>query len=168
MKKLYYYFSAILLTAVSFIFDKAILQFFVLIKNSFLDSFFILAGSLENSLIIFFIILIISELLYLLENKKLDLKIFLALVSTVLATYLIKFVAGRQRPNGLDSSFPSGHTSLSFAPIVFLKRFKILWIILACYIALSRVYLGQHYLSDVIAGAVIGYGIGDLIRWLKY
>ena len=41
------------------------------------------------------------------------------------------------------------------------------WIILAIVIAISRLYLGVHYMSDVIAGAVIGYAIGASIIYIK-
>lgn len=59
-----------------------------------------------------------------------------------------------------DFSFPSGHTTASFeAATVFMlrdKRFGIPALVLACIIALSRMYLYVHYPTDIIGGIVIG------------
>lgn len=60
-----------------------------------------------------------------------------------------------------DFSFPSGHSSNSFACAWVLfrkdrKRFGIPALILAILIALSRLYVGVHYPTDVLAGIVIG------------
>lgn len=60
-----------------------------------------------------------------------------------------------------DFSFPSGHTGSSFAAAAVLfqtmpKRFGVPCVILAALIAFSRLYLGVHYPSDVLAGAAIG------------
>lgn len=62
-------------------------------------------------------------------------------------------------------SFPSGHTSSSFAfaTAVFAnnKKWGIGAYVLAALIGFSRIYLGVHYFTDVLAGAVLGivYGI---------
>ena len=53
---------------------------------------------------------------------------------------------------------------LAFCAIPFLSKefpkFKYFWIAFASLIAFSRVYFGVHFLSDVIAGGLIGYLIG--------
>jgi len=85
----------------------------------------------------------------------------------------VKALAGRVRPcNALDwvhpvslalptdHSFPSGHAAGSFAFAVFIlaksRRAGIVLIGVATAIALSRVALGVHYPSDVVAGALLG------------
>ena len=59
-------------------------------------------------------------------------------------------------------SFPSGHTSTAFAIFTILaiaypkKGVPFLGAMLAVLVGISRIYLGQHYLSDVVTGAIIG------------
>lgn len=61
-------------------------------------------------------------------------------------------------------SFPSGHSSAAFlfATILYLSdySFSALAFLWAANVALSRVMLGVHFISDVVAGALIGIGIG--------
>jgi undecaprenyl-diphosphatase len=72
-----------------------------------------------------------------------------------------------------DGSFPSGHTSTSFACAtilsVALPRFAPLWYLLALAIGFSRIYVGVHYPLDVVGGAVLGTAIALLllaaVRW---
>lgn len=60
-------------------------------------------------------------------------------------------------------SFPSGHTLHAFAftaiAIAYYPQLAFLLIPFACMVALSRVVLGLHYPSDVLAGAAIGAAI---------
>jgi len=59
-------------------------------------------------------------------------------------------------------SFPSGHTTVAFALFIFLtlivknKKWGLVFGILACAVAYSRVYLSQHYFIDIYVGSVIG------------
>jgi undecaprenyl-diphosphatase len=63
-------------------------------------------------------------------------------------------------------SFPSNHALNNFAAAVFLLRlfpaYKWIFLIVATLISISRIYLGVHYPSDVIGGALIGVAFGYL------
>ena len=61
-------------------------------------------------------------------------------------------------------SFPSGHTMTAFSIALVLSYFyrgvELPLYFLAASIAISRVVLGMHFLSDVLAGAILGVGLG--------
>ncbi|MGN6569380.1 MAG: phosphatase PAP2 family protein [Flavipsychrobacter sp.] len=102
-------------------------------------------------------------------------------VNTVLVTGL-KYGVNRTRPydkypnyiipytHETDPSFPSGHTSYAFAVATTLTIEYPKWYVIvpsyawAATVGYSRMYLGMHYPSDVLAGAVIGAGSA----WLGY
>ena len=69
--------------------------------------------------------------------------------------------------SGKFNSFPSGHTMVSFTIATTLSfyypRAAFLLYPLAALVALSRVYLGSHYPSDVVAGAFLGTGFAYLL-----
>lgn len=73
----------------------------------------------------------------------------------------IKYAADRTRPDGTALSFPSGHTSTSFATATVLQR-HLGWkagvpaYALAGYVAASRIQSQKHFLSDVALGAALG------------
>jgi undecaprenyl-diphosphatase len=98
----------------------------------------------------------------------------------------IKKATGRRRPSCFEPhcwatllppdqfSFPSGHTITAFAVAVSLSRFypelAIGLLFCAISVAASRILLGMHFLSDVLAGAAIGtglsFGAAELVRLL--
>jgi len=94
----------------------------------------------------------------------------LALGVTGAATYGLKQLVHETRPDGSDDqSFPSGHTSLSFAAAASLhKRYG--WkaglpaYAVASFTGFARVKADKHYTHDVLAGAVIGTGAGWLLN----
>ena len=115
------------------------------------------------------------------KNEQWSAKILYLLLCLTLSGILntgIKWLAGRNRPINLfedglfgfdffkiafsyeSTSFPSGHAvtafSLATAVSFLYPRWKIPAFIAAALIALSRVVLTAHYLSDVIAGAAVG------------
>ena len=98
-------------------------------------------------------------------------------VGTGIALFLkLKRSFGRKRPCALEPhcwatllppdqfSFPSGHTITAFAVALSLGAFYpvLLTGLLFCAasVAASRILLGMHFLSDVLAGAVIGSALG--------
>lgn len=60
------------------------------------------------------------------------------------------------------NSFPSGHTMTAFATATFLafivqrKEWSIILLLYAVMVGISRMYLNQHFLVDVVAGSIIG------------
>ena len=80
----------------------------------------------------------------------------------------IKLSARRHRPDGDEFSFPSGHTSVTFATATVLQR-NFGWkagvpaYALASYVAASRVQMKRHFLSDVAFGAAIGIVSGRTV-----
>ena len=98
----------------------------------------------------------------------------------------LKKATGRKRPCALEPhcwatllppdqfSFPSGHTITACAVAVSLSLFypelAVGLLFCALSVAASRILLGMHFLSDVLAGAVIGTALACgstwLMRWL--
>lgn len=108
------------------------------------------------------------------RTRKIGIMALLALSIGFLITNLaLKNLVARIRPyetvEGLklliarqsDFSFPSGHACASFAAAsVYFRKLPQKWgisaVVLAALIAFSRLYVGVHYPTDVLAGAVIG------------
>lgn len=118
--------------------------------------------------------------LYLKNRKKVKKQLTALLVAEILyiifVEMILKNIIVRPRPQfsiadvvlpydfSHSFSFPSGHSTIVFAAAFILgrgnKRLKWFYYLLAFLIAFSRIYLGKHYPSDVLAGAVIGWLIG--------
>ena len=123
------------------------------------------------------------------KDRKLGLSMAIGLIlSLIMCNVIMKNLSARIRPfnadptfenlygifNGIkDWSFPSGHTSASFAAalaiILWDRKKGIPAVILAALIAFSRLYLTVHYPTDVLASLLLGslYGvIGYLVTKL--
>ncbi|MBZ9687174.1 phosphatase PAP2 family protein [Clostridium estertheticum] len=169
---------------ISFIqkFDSSILLF---IKDNMhgpiMDKVMIISTYLGNGGIIWIIIalaLIISK-----KYRKIGFMAIAALIlSTILGEGILKHMVKRMRPisnipafdlliqRPLSYSFPSGHTTSSFAVAgvlaKYLKNYALGFFGLAFLIAFSRLYLYIHYPTDVLAGMVLGLLCSEIIIYV--
>jgi membrane-associated phospholipid phosphatase len=92
-----------------------------------------------------------------------------AMIVSGVYTGILKYTVQRERPDGSDSlSFPSGHTSTAFS-LATVASHHYGWKIglpayaLATGIGLSRIEQDRHHLSDVVAGAALGFIVGRTV-----
>ena len=89
-------------------------------------------------------------------------------VYSAMVSGAIKHTVDRPRPSGGSHSFPSGHTTSAFSTVPVIWR-HLGWEagaaagLLASTTALGRMEDNLHYVSDVIAGAAIGYVVGAAV-----
>lgn len=154
------------------------------VRNAFLTPVFVIITRLGNSGAIWLVISVIMLLFK--KSRKAGIMSLAALLgSFIIDNMLLKNLVARIRPyeviGGLqlliekqsDFSFPSGHTGSSFAAAVILyrelpKKWGIPALVLAALIGFSRLYLGVHYPTDVICGALIGSLIAVTVRRIFY
>ena len=164
------------ISLISFSLDKYSQNIFTQIENPFLDGFFILITNIGLPLVLAIIILLTMP--FTKKRKETYLLLFTILFASSI-TLAIKSFFMRERPDDilvslvafLNYSFPSMHTTIAFAilPLVncFFEKKKWLFTMLAALIAVSRLYLRVHYLSDVMFGAFIGYLLGNIMLSFK-
>lgn len=163
--------------------DITILKDIVTHRPQSLDHLFLLITKTAKPIVVLsFIIIFILGLIK--KNKKLKLtalQIVGSLIITTIVVVFLKHAVGRPRPYITDPSlwhaafksnpsFPSGHAAVTFVVATILslnyrKRYIIIpFFVWAILVAFSRLDLGMHYPSDVIAGAFIGF----IISWIIY
>ena len=145
------------------------------LHNSLLDHTFVFFTILGNG----WIMVIVSLVCFLFKKKKLSLLVLTSFLLSGLIAQVLKYFYPEARPAiffehsnyhyfitnitlNSSTSFPSGHTASAFAfagVLAFYFRNK--WLSLplflyACLVGYSRIYIGDHFLDDVIWGAVIG------------
>ena len=168
--------------AFSFVFDKSIIRFLDSFRGYYLSEFFLGIKFLDNEILV--VVLITLFLALRGEKRKWILPTWMTVLFTGIIVFALKILVHRQRPfvQGIvsllpgiansagyhtwDFSFPSFDSALVFCliPVVwkFFPRFRWAWIAFSVLVALSRVYFGVHFMSDIISGAVIGFIIGAL------
>ena len=153
--------------------DKEILYFIQeFLRYNFLNGIFSFITKLGNGGFIWILITII--LLIPKKTRKVGiLSLCSLLLCHVVNNLMIKNLVMRERPfnqfseliplvkKPTDFSFPSGHTAISFAVSGILvryldKKYGMTAIVFAVLIAFSRLYVGVHFPSDVLAGVVTG------------
>jgi len=147
------------------------------VKNPVLDVIMLLVTNIAT---LYIGVPIALALVYFSKNRKLLADLFVALLIGIALTLLLKMVIARPRPEDIMnvgfwasatfSSFPSDHASTAFVMFGImghhLKKWKLWLYLLAVLIAISRVYLGVHYPTDVLAGAFLGILVSQLV--IKY
>ncbi len=143
-----------------------------------IEKFFALVSRLGNGIVWYTLILVLP---FIYGKQALHVSIRMALVGIagLLIYKMIKSTTERLRPYMVDKailpgtppldkySFPSGHTlhATSFSIIVLYYIPELFWIIapFAILVAISRVVLGLHYPTDVLAGVMIGSALSVFI-----
>lgn len=154
--------------------------------NNFLTIIFIWFTYLGDGLFC----LAIAILLFIFKKRFLSLMVLSSYLISGIIAQVLKYFVIEARPAVYlkDSSyqyfiddvtlhnlhaFPSGHTASAFALAAVLsfatvnKTYSILFLSLAILVGYSRIYLAQHFIDDVLAGAVIGL-LSGIISWIFF
>ncbi len=158
-------------------FEIEIIKWLQSFRNTFFDNLFQFFTMFGEELILIAVI----GFVYWSYDKKIGERLGITLFFSLIFNSLLKNIVMRPRPYQADAaitpirletaggySFPSGHTqgaaTLFFGLFYFIKKqwLLILAIMISVLVALSRMYLGVHYLTDVLAGALFGIGFAYL------
>lgn len=126
-----------------------------------------------------FAIIVGASLLLFKQTRRLGILVLISYALSGIFAQLVKHIVEAPRPSAYftyaqyhkfvegvhlagSNSFPSGHTTTAFSLASVLacftknKKLQIVYLFLAMATGYSRIYLGQHFLTDVIAGALLG------------
>jgi len=138
-------------------------------EYTYLNNFFIFMAEY-----MVFILAFIALIFWFTRREENRMMIISATISFILAEMMGK-IAGKLHSNNqpfaelsnvnkliekaVDNSFPSDHSILFFAFcttfFIYQKRWRYIWIMLALFVSISRIWVGVHYPADVIVGAII-------------
>lgn len=137
------------------------------VRSPMLDQFFIGISDLGSAYFYFAALPIICTMV----NRKIGIRIALAILFSVLINSILKFIVGEPRPFHIDPSvavvseegfgFPSGHAQQAALfwglAIYYLQRWwvTVLATLFVALVGLSRIYLGVHYPTDIIGSLII-------------
>ena len=137
-----------------------------------------------------FFIIALALVLFFLRKKYLSLMIVSSYLISGIFVQILKsfisearpayFLANTNYPYFIENvtlhnyhSFPSGHSASAFALAAVLsfsvknKNYSILFLLLAALVGYSRIYLGQHFMDDVLPGSFLGM-ISAIICWMCF
>jgi undecaprenyl-diphosphatase len=159
--------------------DVAVMRWFERVHGPTLDVLALEVTALGSITVITLVLLVASVLLWTTEHRYSVLLLWVAVFGAAVLNLMLKMGFDRPRPEIFEwrtpyagqASFPSGHATL--AMVVYwtlaylvsrLERPRLLrlatWagaLVLVVAIGLSRIYIGVHYPSDVVAGFVLGF-----------
>ena len=161
-------------------FEFAFLDWLQQFRNPVLDAlavFFNYAGEHGEIWIAFTLILLLCR------TRKAGLAMAIALISYLIAgDFILKPLFARPRPCDVNTavtilvkrphghSLPSGHTASAFAAAFALwlqnRKLGVPALVLAAFIAFTRLYLYVHFPTDILGGVVLGLALGALASLL--
>ncbi len=173
-------------------YDEAILTAINTTSNSFWDTFFFIITNFGGVIGVLVITLGIAALLVLRKKYKKTILLISGVAGAALINVLLKLIFERTRPDlwhqlvvETSFSFPSGHamasSALAFSVIALLWNTKYRWpavLIGAAFtilIGFSRLYLGVHYPTDILAGwcvsglwvLLVVFALNAKVSWRK-
>lgn len=180
---LFIYLTKLLLLDEVKVFDDFVFKYVSKIRSNPLTIIFKFFSFLCNVWFIFILTIIIMLVS---KNRKITFYIVLNLLLCFVLNQSLKFIFARTRPEDINLiiesgySFPSGHSMVSLAYYGFFiylilktnmkSNIKILYTVLLSLlvflIGLSRIYLGVHYASDVLAGYALS--LAYLILFIQF
>lgn len=163
-------------------FEFAFLDWLQQFRNPVLDAlavFFNYAGEHGEIWIAFTLLLLLFR-----RTRKAGLAMAIALISYLIAgDFILKPLFARPRPCDVNTavtilvnrphghSFPSGHTASAFAAAFALwlqnRKLGVPALVLAAFIAFTRLYLYVHFPTDILGGVVLGLALGALASWMS-
>ena len=175
--------------------DTSVTQFLFTHRTPFFDQFFYTVTQFGSLKVVGILIPVVIVALFVYKKRDLLLPLIISLVGSELAMYFIKLGIHRPRPGESVAyyleksySFPSGHATIAMAFYGFLIYFfvrlegrlrssysiSLVLSLLIFLIGFSRIYLGVHYLSDVLGGYLVGgmwlllaISLREILGWRK-
>ncbi len=155
--------------------------------NDYLTSFYKFITFFGSTKFMISLCIILLVIFILVKKKWYGINIVIGLISSTIVNNVVKVLISRERPDVLKLvnestySFPSGHTMASVMMygiiIYYIYRSKLnkylKWILISIFgllillIMISRIYLGAHYVTDVVGGLLLSLFLLNLLIKIK-
>lgn len=163
--------------------DQNVLNFFVSTRVDWFSFLMLIITYSGGYLLIGGLAILSVVSFYIHRHYSRILPLFVSIGGSATTVYLLKHIFYKARPITeavyleTSSSFPSGHATMAMALYGFIfltiwqhekhplkNKSLILLSLLIIFVGVSRLYLGVHFLSDVLAG----YAIGLIWLWISH